>query len=679
MKSINSINVRNLSSLTVLTASLALLGGCIAEPMTAEEMAIAEAEEMLVAPEVCDGIDNDENFRIDEGNLCGFGSRSVYGNHEYIRSAADLNRDDAIAACRGRGYELVKIDDAGEDAWIANALNEAAVVAWLGMSRTATKDPWVWSDGTLVTYENWAEPPQDDALFGYHKAGWRSSPSNSWKLKAMCELLDPVTFATISGVTTNGGTWITKTGTTAAGAFSAQSITGTDGFIQFVAGETTKEKVVGLSQTDENLAYSSIDYGIRLMADGSIRVHEQALGGAADEGNMGTYTAEDVFRVELVGGKVRYLKNGFVFHGAKTAPSGPLFLDATLVTQGASVGDMRVKSCATADCNRRGMWKNVRSAMTRDGYLERLANTNSSWYNAGASTYDEIAPGANGYAEFSTRESTKEKRVGLALAGKAVGDFTIEYSFTLLADGRFSICFGTSSCFITGTYDNDDVLRVERLDGVIRYVKNGDVLYTRNVDPSQRLTMAAALKDQGATVTEASIRTCAAGDNSCINRGMWKNVEYAVASGSNLKRYAQGMVSGASSFDSIPLGSTGYVEFKSDETTTTKWAGLGVGDATFSSGDIEYRIALRQDGMVSTGVGSSPDVARNVTYTTTDVFRVELGTTTNGARAVFFKKNGVTFHTETNVSLITGPLVLDTTMSSTDATIKNAAIVVTSP
>src|SRR5262249_58893113 len=114
------------------------------------------------------------------------------------------------------------------------------------------------------------------------------------------------------GVSVSGNS-LTKTaadGWGNAGAASVQSIVSGDGYLEFTASERTTYRMCGLARNDVNQDYPSIDFAIYLAADGNVYVHE--LG--AQRGNFGAYTAGDRLRVAIVGGVVKYSRNGTVFY-----------------------------------------------------------------------------------------------------------------------------------------------------------------------------------------------------------------------------------------------------------------------------------------------------------------------------------------------------------------------------
>jgi hypothetical protein len=123
-----------------------------------------------------------------------------------------------------------------------------------------------------------------------------------------------------------------------AGAISRQTIRSGDGFVEFTVGEDYTFWLAGLSHADGNTRFGNIDFAIRFNANGWADVMEngQYAGGDTE------YRSGDTFRVEVVGGRVRYAKNGQVMYISQKRPAYPLVLDVALGTVGATVRNARI-------------------------------------------------------------------------------------------------------------------------------------------------------------------------------------------------------------------------------------------------------------------------------------------------------------------------------------------------
>jgi len=110
---------------------------------------------------------------------------------------------------------------------------------------------------------------------------------------------------------------LTKTnGTTAwnAGASSVNVIRDGYGYVEFTATETNTYRIAGLSNGDSNQDYTDIDFGLLMRSDASLGIWEAGT----YRGEVGSYAANDRFRVEVRYGVVRYFRNGSLLY---TSPS----------------------------------------------------------------------------------------------------------------------------------------------------------------------------------------------------------------------------------------------------------------------------------------------------------------------------------------------------------------------
>lgn len=121
-----------------------------------------------------------------------------------------------------------------------------------------------------------------------------------------------------------------------AGASSTQTVTSGDCFVEFKTSEASTGKALGLSQGDINQSFNDIDFDIVLGANRKLYIYE----GPTLRGQFGTYVAADTFRVEVVGGIVRYRQNGTLLFTSSIAPTYPLLVDAALFSPGATITDV---------------------------------------------------------------------------------------------------------------------------------------------------------------------------------------------------------------------------------------------------------------------------------------------------------------------------------------------------
>lgn len=121
------------------------------------------------ATERCNGRDDDCDGSVDDGDPCAGGCRTrEHAGHVYqvcTNSRAFVN---ARSFCMSNGYDLVIVDDAAENAFLAAEARATGVSGgalsdgwWLGL--VVAEDMSVtWVDGSSLTYDGWASGQPND-------------------------------------------------------------------------------------------------------------------------------------------------------------------------------------------------------------------------------------------------------------------------------------------------------------------------------------------------------------------------------------------------------------------------------------------------------------------------------------------------------------------------------------
>jgi RHS repeat-associated protein len=141
-----------------------------------------------------------------------------------------------------------------------------------------------------------------------------------------------VAWTSAVGVSVNGNSLQRVSGGFFGGAASSQSIASGDGYVEFTATETNKNRWCGLSNGNSNVFSADIDFAVYLVSGGEVQILE----GGAYKGSF-NYAAGDRFSVGVTGGVVTYSKNGTVFYTSATAPTYPLLVDTTLYETGGTI------------------------------------------------------------------------------------------------------------------------------------------------------------------------------------------------------------------------------------------------------------------------------------------------------------------------------------------------------
>ncbi|NVB37518.1 peptidoglycan DD-metalloendopeptidase family protein [Pseudenhygromyxa sp. WMMC2535] len=482
------------------------------------------------------------------------------------------------------------------------------------------------------------------------------------------QVLDPgeaVEWENVVNAEVDGSTLTRSEGTGwTAGASSVQEIAqDKDGFVEFTAAQNDSALMAGLSFSDSNQGYPDIDFAFYLRQDGDLQIYEDG----SPKGNFGEYEKDDIFRIEVVEGKVRYRKNGLVIHSSAGVVQYPLQLDTSLSGTEASITNAGIMTCEAGDtsCMPAETWKNVRFVTSDATTLVR--NVGSGWV-AGASSVDSLAENVDGYVEFSTSDTDHAKMAGLSYNDANQDYADIDFAFYLRNDTVIAIYEDGHLKGYFGNYEIDDLFRIEVVDGQIRYRHNGQVIHTNNTSAIQYpLELDTSFNDADATITNASIHDCTGLEDSCIPSELWENVKFATADGSALERNAgNGWTAGASSVQKVTEGD-GYVAFSTNENTLAKMAGLSHDDASQSYQDIDFAFYLRSDKRIAI-YEDGHSQGYFGTYEAGDEFRIEVAN-----EKIRYRHNGDVIHTNTT-STFEYPLALDTSLNQDGATITNAEV-----
>jgi RHS repeat-associated protein len=140
------------------------------------------------------------------------------------------------------------------------------------------------------------------------------------------------------GVSTasNSLTKTTSTGWGNSGAASTQSIVSGDGYVEVTASETNSPRIFGLNDTDVDQSWASIDFGFELDFNGVIYIFESGN----NRGTFGTFSTGDKLQVAIIGGVVKYKKNGTVIYTSSVTPTYPLKIDTALYSANCTLNNV---------------------------------------------------------------------------------------------------------------------------------------------------------------------------------------------------------------------------------------------------------------------------------------------------------------------------------------------------
>lgn len=147
-----------------------------------------------------------------------------------------------------------------------------------------------------------------------------------------------------------------------ATAVSRQMIRSGDGYAEFAVGEPYTFWIAGLTLSDGNVHFNSIDFALRFNGNDTVDVMENGQ----YQGGDSYYQPGDRFRIAVIGGRVRYMQNGNVIFESRRPVRYPLVFGVALGTMGSSVRNARIETNNRAFTNDNYYYEPDRYA--RDGF-----------------------------------------------------------------------------------------------------------------------------------------------------------------------------------------------------------------------------------------------------------------------------------------------------------------------
>lgn len=115
-----------------------------------------------------------------------------------------------------------------------------------------------------------------------------------------------------------------------AGATSTDTLQSGNGSVQVTADTTNYGRIFGLNNNETSVSKSDVAYGLQLESNGLLYIYENSSWKAT----LSAYTVGDVLKVAVENGIVKYYQNNTLLYTSKTAPTYPLFADASIRDKG---------------------------------------------------------------------------------------------------------------------------------------------------------------------------------------------------------------------------------------------------------------------------------------------------------------------------------------------------------
>ncbi|MFD2566828.1 DUF6443 domain-containing protein [Pseudotenacibaculum haliotis] len=138
-----------------------------------------------------------------------------------------------------------------------------------------------------------------------------------------------ITDNVITKTSGSGSSW--NNGLATLGSFQA------DGYLEYEVITANDYYMVGLSSSNVDAHYSTLNFAIYAKA-GQLKIYESGI----DKGLFGSYNTGDIFKVERIGGKIYYKKNGEVFYISASNSSGNLLGDISIASNGVQIKNLHI-------------------------------------------------------------------------------------------------------------------------------------------------------------------------------------------------------------------------------------------------------------------------------------------------------------------------------------------------
>jgi hypothetical protein len=307
-------------------------------------------------------------------------------------------------------------------------------------------------------------------------------------------------------------------------------------------------------------------------------------------------------------------------------------------------------------------WTNINGAVQNGHDLEKTASYG--WGNSGAQSTQAIDPNLDGWIEMVIEDVLKTDLVfGLSDANINDNIASTDFGFEL---SKYNNAFWkreASDREYLGTFQEGDILRIERSGSTIIYNKNGQSISTTHVTSTPLLIADVAFLNPGATVFSGKI-SAVSSTNQGVGYITWTNINGAVQNGHDLEKTASfgWGNSGAESSQVIPSNSDGWIEMVIEDALKTDLVfGLSYANINdnLASTDFGYELSKYNNAFWKRETSDREYLG---TFKEGDVLRIErLGST------IIYKKNGQSISTTTVMS--TPSLVADVAFLNTGSTV----------
>jgi hypothetical protein len=393
------------------------------------------------------------------------------------------------------------------------------------------------------------------------------------------------------------------------GGASSWNTVSNNGYFQFTASETNTARMAGLSATNANANFNTIQYAWYLLSNGTCEIYESGN----FRGSYGTYSVNDLFKISVEEGVVKYYQNNVLRYISTIAPSLPLSVDVSINSVNGTVSNAIVSNynngvfiatATNAGSTPTYQWKlngvdvgansstytntalsnndvitctllpsltgcsgvtpytsnkitnkSIATGVSLDFYIaggvalsacnsveeqvkwkvsdlqnvEATTNnllkiqSNGNW-NGGASSWNTVSD--NGYFQFTASETNTARMAGLSTTNANANFNTIQYAWYLLSNGTCEIYESGNFRGNYGTYSVNDLFKISVEAGVVKYYRNGVLVYNSLIVPVLPLLVDVSINSVLGTVSNAIVSNLSDTTFTAFSSGAGANPSY---------------------------------------------------------------------------------------------------------------------------------------------------------
>lgn len=274
-----------------------------------------------------------------------------------------------------------------------------------------------------------------------------------------------------------------------ASAQSSKAIAFGEGYIQFTTLTNSNGFVAGFNCYNKADNTYNIKYGLQISYGQLPAVWIDGTQYSTTNPNVVNCAAGQSYKVEITSTSINFYQIiGGVTELIRTTANQniyPLYVDTSIYFANSSIPPVQLYGNLEQNTGVRVHWASVRSVSIANSGQETITKfVGDGWAgNESAGTFSQERLARNGAVEWIATETDKYRLVGLSEVDAEIADPNvsgyqgIKYGLYTEAGGVLSVRYFGSSYYST-SYVTGDILRIERINGVVNFRKNGVLLYT---------------------------------------------------------------------------------------------------------------------------------------------------------------------------------------------------------